>query len=150
MVDPEAHYALTRALLTPLITRPVPKPHLLRRPPFRFLCDTVAAVTAATGFARGLYTPAEVAAARGQALQDTQSAGGAAAAVELSAAVAQLRAWHGGFFLFCFFFFGSRKEQSKCAKMSGRNRFSDREGETKKKKVVAVVPGEGIYYFIFF
>ena len=57
--DLEREVDATIAALHAVLQEPRVTKELLRRPPFRFLHDTVAAITAATGFADGLFDHVE-------------------------------------------------------------------------------------------
>jgi TRAF3-interacting protein 1 len=61
MADPEL-IATTKSLLDPIISKPKLADKLLGKPPFRFLHDVFTNVSAATGFAAGLYGESEMSA----------------------------------------------------------------------------------------
>lgn len=51
---------LAQSRISAIISRPKMTDKLLAKPPFRFLQDTVSAITAQTGFAQGLYDDGEL------------------------------------------------------------------------------------------
>lgn len=63
MGDLESLVAESKAKISALIQKPKMAEKLLSKPPFRFLHDTITAISVATGFAEGLYADAELDAA---------------------------------------------------------------------------------------
>jgi len=60
MGDLDTLIAEAKARISALISKPKMTEKLLQKPPFRFLHDTVTAITIATGFGDGLYSPEEL------------------------------------------------------------------------------------------
>lgn len=56
----EANMAAVKSKMAELIQRPKMSDKLLSKPPFRFLHDTISAISAATGFGEGLFSDAEL------------------------------------------------------------------------------------------
>jgi TRAF3-interacting protein 1 len=48
------------SFISSIIQKPKMSDKLLSKPPFKFLHDTISAITVATGFAEGLYSPSEL------------------------------------------------------------------------------------------
>ena len=60
MGDLEALIGITKIKVGELITKPKMTDKLLSKPPFRFLHDTITAITTTTGFGEGLYSEGEL------------------------------------------------------------------------------------------
>mmetsp|Transcript_6078 Transcript_6078/g.10124 ORF Transcript_6078/g.10124 Transcript_6078/m.10124 type:complete len:763 (+) Transcript_6078:105-2393(+) len=60
MADLESLIAQTKARVGELIQKPKMTDKLLNKPPFRFLHDTISAISSATGFGEGLYSGSEL------------------------------------------------------------------------------------------
>lgn len=60
MGDLDSLVAEAKAKISALISKPKMAEKLLSKPPFRFLHDTVTAITNATGFGEGLYSSEEL------------------------------------------------------------------------------------------
>ncbi len=60
MGDLDSLVAQNMEKISNLITKPKMSEKLLSKPPFRFLHDTITAITNATGFGEGLYEGAEL------------------------------------------------------------------------------------------
>ena len=59
-MDLDTLVATARDKISAIITKPKMTEKLLMKPPFRFLHDTISAITSTTGFASGLYNDAEL------------------------------------------------------------------------------------------
>lgn len=59
MADLDSLIAAVKAKIGDLIQKPKMTDKLLSKPPFRFLHDTISAITATTGFGEGLLAPEE-------------------------------------------------------------------------------------------
>eukprot|EP01035_Chromulina_nebulosa_P010088 gene10088-13585_t len=60
MADLESLMNVTKVKIGELISKPKMSDKLLSKPPFRFLHDTVTAITTTTGFGEGLYSDSEL------------------------------------------------------------------------------------------
>jgi TRAF3-interacting protein 1 len=60
MGDLDSLVAEAKTKISELISKPKMAEKLLSKPPFRFLHDTITAITNATGFGEGLYSPEEL------------------------------------------------------------------------------------------
>ncbi len=58
--DLDALIAIAKDKVSQIISKPKMAEKLLSKPPFRFIHDTVTAITQATGFGEGLYSGAEL------------------------------------------------------------------------------------------
>jgi hypothetical protein len=56
----ESLVAVAKGKISEIIQKPKMTEKLLSKPPFRFIHDTISAITAATGFAEGLYSGVEL------------------------------------------------------------------------------------------